>query len=109
MSPETDQRHGDVPQASDASKSQRLVARVTADQKRLFQRAAALQGRSLSDFVIASAQDAAHRTIRDQEVLGLGARDSAVFVAALLKPSPVNERLRDTLRRHRKLSRRARA
>jgi uncharacterized protein (DUF1778 family) len=85
-------------------KGERIVARVNAEQKRLFQRAAALQGRSLSDFLVASAQDAAQRAIRDEEVMVLGARDSAAFVAGLLNPPPVNDRLRETIRRYRDLT-----
>lgn len=87
-----------------AMKGQRLVARVSADQKSLFQRAADLQGRNLSDFVIASAQDAAQRVIRDRESIALGVRDTAAFVAGLLNPPPVNDRLHDTLRRYRALT-----
>jgi len=82
-------------------KGERIVARVNAEQKRLFQRAAALQGRSLSDFLVDSAQDAAQRAIRDAEVMVLGARNSAAFVAGLLDPPPINDRLRDTIRRYR--------
>src|SRR5262249_2390783 len=88
---------------SHAVKAHRLVARVTADQKRLFQRAAALQGRSLSDFLIASAQDSAQRTLREETVIALGARASAACGAGWLTPPPVNDRLRETLRRHRDL------
>lgn len=91
---------------SPARRSERLVARVSADQKRLFQRAAALQGRTLSDFLVDSAQEAAKRTI-DQQVIVLDAVDSAAFVEGLLNPPPINERLRDTFRRHARLSRRA--
>jgi uncharacterized protein (DUF1778 family) len=54
-------------------RSERVVARVSPDQKRLFQRAAALQGRTLTDFLIASAHDAAQRTIREREVIVLEA------------------------------------
>jgi len=82
------------------AKTHRLVARVSAMQKQLFQRAAALQGRTLSDFLITSAQEAAQQAIRDQEVIALGARDSAAFVAGLLNPPPVNDRLRESIRRH---------
>ncbi len=94
----------DIP--SPAPRRERLVARVSADQKRLFQRAAALEGRTLSDFLIASAQEAAQRAIRDHEVIALDAADSAAFVAALLNPTPINDRLRETLRLHARLSRR---
>jgi len=39
-------------------RNERLEARVSRDQKALFQRAAELQGRTLTDFVIASVHDA---------------------------------------------------
>jgi uncharacterized protein (DUF1778 family) len=82
------------------SKAERLVARVSATQKKLFQRAADLQGRSLSDFVTSSLQEAAERVIREQESIVLGAADSRAFVEGLLNPPPVNARLRDTIRRY---------
>lgn len=91
--------------AAAPARSHRLVARVNADQKRLFQRAAALQGRTLSDFVIASVQEAAQRAIRDQEVITLGARDSAAFVAGLLNPPLVDDRLPETIRHYADLMR----
>lgn len=86
-------------------RSQRLVARVNPEQKRLFQRAADLQGRTLSDFLIASAQEAAQRTIERQSIV-LDALDSAAFVDGLLNPPPINDRLRESFRSHSRLSRR---
>ena len=88
-----------------ARRSERLVARVSADQKRLLLHAAALEGRTLSDFLVTSAQEAAQRTIRDHEVITLGVRDSEAFVKALLNPTPINDRLRETLRLHSRRSR----
>ncbi|TCM71252.1 DUF1778 domain-containing protein [Rhizobium sp. BK068] len=79
----------------------RLEARVTADQKRLIEYAAALQGRSVTDFVLASLQDAARRAIEEHQHLELSMRDSQAFVQALVEPRPVNERLQDTVRRYR--------
>ncbi len=83
------------------SRTQRLEARVTAEQKMLIERAAALQGRTVTDFVLTSVQDAARRAIEDYRQLELSVRDSEAFVEALLNPKPVNERLRDTVRRYR--------
>lgn len=83
------------------TRTQRLEARVTAEQKMLIERAAALQGRSVTDFVLTSVQEAARRTIEDNRQLELSVRDSEAFVEALLNPKPVNERLRDTVRRYR--------
>jgi uncharacterized protein (DUF1778 family) len=82
-------------------RSERLEARVTAEQKTLIERAAALQGRTVTDFVLASVQDAARREIEQHQRLDLSLRDSDVFVKAMLDPQPVNDRLRDTVRRYR--------
>jgi uncharacterized protein (DUF1778 family) len=82
-------------------RAERLETRVTADQKSLIERAAALQGRSVTDFVLASVQEAARRAIEEHQRLGLSLRDSRAFVEALVSPAPVNSRLRETVRRYR--------
>src|SRR5215470_17173071 len=82
-------------------RAQRLEARVTAEQKTLIERAAALQGRTVTDFVLTSVQDAARRAIEEHRQLQLSVRDSQAFVEALLNPKPVNDRLRETIRRYR--------
>jgi len=87
--------------ATSRVRGERLETRVTADQKRLIEHAAALQGRSLTDFVLTSLQDAARRAIEEHQHLELSVRDSQAFVQALVEPQPINERLRDTIRRYR--------
>ena len=67
-------------------KQERLEARITRNQKRLIERAALLRGTSVTDFVIASAQQAATATIRDFQSLRLDNEASMVFVKALLNP-----------------------
>ena len=84
------------------TRAERLETRVTAEQKRLIERAAALQGRTVTDFVLTSVQDAAQRAIEERQQLALSVRDSEAFVDALLNPMPVNDRLRETVRRYRK-------
>jgi uncharacterized protein (DUF1778 family) len=74
---------------------------VTADQKSLIEHAAALQGRTVTDFVLTSVQEAARRAIEEHQRLDLSIRDSRAFVDALINPQPVNDRLRDTVRRYR--------
>jgi uncharacterized protein (DUF1778 family) len=83
------------------TRAERLEARVTAEQKSLIERAAALQGRSVTDFVLTSVQDAARRAIEEHRQLTLSVRDGEAFVEALLNPVPVNDRLHDTIRRYR--------
>ncbi|MGH7103012.1 MAG: DUF1778 domain-containing protein [Acetobacteraceae bacterium] len=83
------------------TRAERLEARVSSEQKRLIERAAALQGRTVTDFVLTSVQDAARRAIEEHNQLALSVRDSETFVDALLNPGRVNDRLRDTVRRYR--------
>lgn len=86
------------------TRAQRLETRVTAEQKTLIEHAAALQGRTVTDFVLTSVQDAARRAIEEHRQLELSMRDSQTFVDALLNPKPVNDRLRDTVRRYREIT-----
>ncbi len=87
--------------ASGRVRGERLETRVTADQKRLIEHAAALQGRTLTDFVLTSVQDAARRAIEEHQHLELSVRDSQAFVQALIQPQPVNDRLRETVQQYR--------
>jgi len=59
-----------------------------------------LEGRSLTDFVLASVQRAAEQTIREHDVITLSARDSRAFVEALLHPEPASARLRAAAERY---------
>jgi uncharacterized protein (DUF1778 family) len=86
------------------TRAERLEARVTAEQKALVEHAAALQGRTVTDFVLTSIQDAARRAIEDHQRLDLSLKDRRAFVDALLHPRPVNDRLRDTVRRYRDMT-----
>ena len=77
--------------ANGRTRAERLETRVTAEQKSLIERAAALQGRTLTDFVLTSVQDAARRAIEEHQQLALSVRDSEAFVDALLE-SPAGKR-----------------
>lgn len=83
------------------TRAERLETRVTAEQKRLIEQAEALQGRSVTDFVLSSVQEAAKRTIEEHQRLELSLRDSQAFVEALLNPPAPNDRLRETVARYR--------
>ncbi len=86
-------------EASTEAKQERLEARVTREQKAVLMRAAALQGRSLTDFVVHSAQEAAMSVIEAHESIRLGAKDREAFVDALLNPPKPGKRLRAAARR----------
>jgi uncharacterized protein (DUF1778 family) len=88
----------------DRARAQRLETRVTPEQKTLIERAAAVEGRTVTDFVLTSVQAAARRAIEAHRKLELSVRDSDAFIEALLNPKPVGDRLRETVRRYREVS-----
>ena len=83
------------------SKPYRFDARLNENQKLLIQRAADLEGRTLTDFVLHSAELAAERTIQERTMLLLSVKDSEAFVEGLLilarEPGPV---LRKAVKRY---------
>lgn len=83
-----------------SARKERLEARISADQKDLFQRAAEIQGRTLTDFVIASVHEAAVRTLEDMQSVKLTAEESRAFAEALLNPRDPGPRLRAGAQRY---------
>lgn len=83
-------------------KKERLEARVTPDQKRLIERAAALRGTSVTEFVVASAQEAAATTIKDFDILHLRDQARDVFINAVLNPPTPNAAARAASERYRR-------
>lgn len=84
-------------------RTERLEARITQAQKALFKQAAELEGRTLSDFIVQAASEAALRTVQAHQVISLTAQEQKIFVEALLNPPAPGPRLRSAARRYRKL------
>src|ERR1700694_4308548 len=80
------------------AKMYRFDARLNQDQKLLIQRAADLEGRSMTDFVLHSAEAAAERTIEQRAMLILTARATEVFVKGILSPLQPGRVLRQAAR-----------
>jgi len=72
--------------ATTRMRAERLEARITVSQKALIEHAAALQGRSVTDFVLSSVQEAAAKAIDEHQRLTLSVRDGRAFVQALAAP-----------------------
>jgi uncharacterized protein (DUF1778 family) len=83
-----------------ASRQARLEARVAPEHKQIIERAAAVEGRSVTDFLVRSALRAAEATLEQHATVGVTARDMDTLLAALENPSPPNERLRAAMARH---------
>lgn len=76
-------------------KSERLETRATPELKRLAQRAAEIEGRSLTDFVAASVQERAERRIQEYEMTTVSGRYGRSFAEAIVNSPPPNARLRE--------------
>ena len=72
------------------TRTERIEARTTPDTLAMVRRAAELQGRSLSDFVVSAAEQAARKALEDAHVIRLAAEDQVRFVEALLNPAQPN-------------------
>jgi uncharacterized protein (DUF1778 family) len=81
----------------------RIVARIAPEALAVVRRAAEIQGRSLSDFVVAAAQEAAHWTIEETSILRLSMTDQRRFVELLLNPPELTPAMKRARQAHAKL------
>ena len=91
---------------SDSTRTARIEARIAPDALAVVKRAAELQGRSVSDFVVAAAQDAARKTIEEMQIIRLSVTEQRAFAAAVLNPPPPSPSLIRAAEAHRRLIRR---
>jgi len=81
----------------------RLEARISTDLHSMLKRAAEIQGRTMTDFVVSAVQDAAQQAIAQSEVIRLSLADQECFAQALLSPPKPAPALKRAFARHRKL------
>ena len=87
------------------SRSARIEARIAPDALAVVKHAAEIQGRSVSDFVVAAAQEAAYRAIEEAHLIRLSVDDQRRFAAALLNPPEVSPALLRAKEAHARLIR----
>jgi len=85
------------------TRTARLEARISPEMLTVVKRAAEMQGRSLSDFVVAAAQEAALRTIEDTTIIRLSIEDQRLMMDAILNPPEPNAALRKAADAHKRL------
>ena len=84
-------------------RSSRLVARVTAEDKVLLERAAGIEGCSVAVFVISRVREAAEEVVRRHETIHLNRAESLRFAKALLAPPlPPTKGMKEALADYRK-------
>ena len=79
-----------------------IEARISPDALAIVKRAAEIQGRSVSDFVVAAAQEAAHRTIEETQIIRLSIEDQEAFAEAVLNPPPLAPAMERAIERYRR-------
>lgn len=85
------------------TRNARLEARISPDMLDVVKRAAEIQGRSVSDFVVAAAQEAAQRTIENTTIMRISVEDQRAMMEAILNPPEPNEALRKAANAHKRL------
>lgn len=88
-----------------ATPTARLEARIPTDLHALLKRAAELQGRTMTDFVIAAVQEAAQRAVEESDVIRLSLTDQECFAQALIAPPAPAPALKRAFARRKKLLR----
>jgi uncharacterized protein (DUF1778 family) len=88
---------------AESQRTARIEARITPGRPKLVRRAAEIQGRTISDFIVEAAEEAAHRTISAVELLQLSKHAQERFISLLLKPPRPAPGLARAFRHHRSL------
>ena len=88
---------------SEQPKTARIDARLPSQVLELIKTAADLQGRTLSDFVVGSAREAAERAIESRASILLLVEDQIRFADALLSPSEPSPAMRRAAEAHARL------
>jgi uncharacterized protein (DUF1778 family) len=87
----------------DTVRTARVEARIAPDALVVVRRAAELQGRSVSDFLVATALKDAHQTIEDAQIIRLSVDDQHQFADMLLRPPPLAPAMKRALKARKRL------
>jgi uncharacterized protein (DUF1778 family) len=90
------------------SRTARIEARIAPEALAVVKQAAELEGRSVSEFVVAAAQEAARRTIEEAHTIRLSLDDQQRFVDLLLNPPALPAALTRAQEAHDRLIRESR-
>ena len=84
-------------------KQERIHLRLSAAAKKKIERAAAISGKTVTDFVIATISTRADQVIEEQERMLLSDRDRDIFLEAVTKPATPSNALRRAFKNYKAL------
>jgi uncharacterized protein (DUF1778 family) len=79
---------------------ERINLRLKSNAKRIIERAAEFEGKTVSHFILTSALERAEKTVLEHEMMTLNVRNSKSFLDALAAPVHFNRRLTEALEEH---------
>ena len=82
---------------NDPNRTARIEARIAPEALLVVKRAAELQGRSLSDFLVDSAVTMAQKTIEETQIIRLAGEDQRSITEAILNPPLLHPRWNEPL------------
>lgn len=88
---------------SETARTARVEARIAPDALAVVRRAAELQGRSVSDFLVAAALKDAQRTIEDAQIIRLSVDDQQRFADLLLNPPALAPAMKRAIKARKRL------
>jgi uncharacterized protein (DUF1778 family) len=83
------------------TRTARIEARIAPEALAVVKRAAEIQGRSVSDFVVDAAEKAAHQTIEETQIIRVSVEDQAAFAESVLNPPPFAPAMERAIERYR--------
>ncbi|WP_022964686.1 type II toxin-antitoxin system TacA family antitoxin [Halopseudomonas pelagia] len=86
--------------AATDTKQERINLRLKCSAKKALEHAASLEGKTVSNFILASALAHAEKTIHEHEVVSLNEQHSEAFFEALAKPVLFNKKLLAAFKDH---------
>ena len=89
--------------SQDTARTARVEARIAPDALAVVRRAAELQGRSISDFLVAAALKDAYQTIEEAQIIRLSVDDQRRFADLLLNPPPLAPAMKRALKARKRL------
>ena len=84
-------------------RTERVEARIAPDVLEIVRRAAEIEGRSVSDFLVGAAQEAARRTVEQVQIIRLSMEEQQRFAALLLTPPDLPPAMARAAKAHKKL------
>ena len=82
---------------------ERITARLPHSTRSIIERAAAIYGASINQFIVQAAVERANEVLQSMETVRLSSRDAQLFMDTLANPPKPNKKLLDAVRVHDRL------